>query len=109
MKIFLALLLVGFSFFSVNCFADAEQFKITITGIDLNSQTFFMGVDRPAASSSCTRVDEFKWFISDSGVQEIMTMALTAKALGKSVFVGVSQNGKCVVGQATGDYLFITP
>jgi hypothetical protein len=69
------------AYVSITC--GPETFNITIMGVDLGQQTFFVGVDHSASTSPCTRRDEFKWHLSSLGIKEIEAIALTAKTLGK--------------------------
>lgn len=64
--------------------AYADTFDITIVGVDLSQQTFFIGVGQTASTSPCGRKDEFKWSLQQSGIKEIESIALAAKSLGKN-------------------------
>ena len=97
--IFSAFLFVSFT-------TTAETFDITNVGVDLNQQTFFVGVTPSATGTSCARKDEFKWNLSQSGVKEIESIVLMAKATGKKIAIGVDSTN-CVVGQVTGLFLYI--
>lgn len=88
-------------------FAFAERFDITIMGVDLNQQTFFVGVNTASTSSPCARKNEFKWRLADSGTKEIISLALTAKATNKKIEIGTSSN--CVADQATGSFMYVVP
>lgn len=85
--------------------AGVESFKMGAVGVDLTQQNFFVGVIPASTNSSCGRKDEFKWKISDPGVSQLMSIALTAKASGKNITIGVADT--CVSGQATGIWLYI--
>ena len=86
--------------------SNAETFDITNVGVDLNQQTFFVGVTPLATASPCARKDEFKWNLSQSGIKEIESLVLTAKATGKKIVIGIDLTN-CVAGQATGFFLYI--
>lgn len=90
--------------FSLHAFSDS--FDIVRVGVDLTQQTFFIGVVQSGTASPCAVKNEFKWNLSAPGVKEIETIAISAKAMGKKVIIGVDP-ANCVAGQITGLFVYM--
>jgi hypothetical protein len=82
--------------------AAQETFSITWVGIDKAGLTLFVGVDHAPTSSPCP-LAEFKWSLSDTGVNQIVAVMLAAQAAGRSILMGVNTS-TCVNSQPTADW-----
>ncbi len=96
------LLGVSCLFFASLALAATEEFSVQHVGIDLNSKVLFVGVSPASTSSTCNRLDEFKWNLADEGVKEIYSAVLMAQASGKKIKIGVLDGGSCVKSQPSG-------
>lgn len=85
--------------------AAQEVFNVVNVGVDLAQQAMFVQVDHNATSSTCSVKFIFMWSLSAAGTRDVLAIATTALAAGKTVNIGVSEGGVCVNGYATGTWL----
>ena len=74
-------------------------------GVDLTQQTMFVQVDHNSISSTCSVKFIFMWSLTAPGTRDVLALATSALAAGKTVNIGVSEGGVCVNGYATGTWL----
>ncbi|MES2825071.1 MAG: hypothetical protein V4732_15815 [Pseudomonadota bacterium] len=104
-KMILSTFVAFASIYGCHAMAGDEGFTITIVGVDLAQQTFFVGITPASTTSPCAQKGELKWNLADPGAKEAISVLLSARAMGKKIRVGVSS--ACVAGEATGTYLYI--
>jgi hypothetical protein len=84
--------------------AAQEVFNVVNVGVDLSLNAMFVQVDHNSTSSTCATKFIFMWALSTS-TREVLALATSALAAGKTVNIGVSEGGVCVNGYATGTWL----
>lgn len=106
-----SVLLISTFIISKSVLAEAvtERFDIVRLGVNVEMNVLFITVNREVAGhNTCPTVrNELLWDLNRSGSKEIYSTALLAFSLGKSVSIGVTKGSKCVLGQPTGEWLYL--